>query len=86
MAAVCVIDDLFCNTAAAAVLALATLNENQPHNRDDEVDEGSPRAKPTLYSRKRRNKEVCLSTASSWIQTDPLQPASRTGHEEAVSN
>ena len=65
MSAVRVIDDLFRNTAAAAaVLALATLDEVQRHNRDDEVDEDSPRAKRTLCSRKRRDKDVPLSRAS----------------------
>ena len=47
MAAVRAIDDLFANTAAA-VLVLATLDEVQRHNRDDESDEDSPRAKRTL--------------------------------------
>ena len=59
----------FCNTTAAAVLALATLGEVQGYNRDDEADEGSPRAKRALCSRKRRDKGVCLSTASSLVQT-----------------
>ena len=68
----------FCNTAAAAVLALATLNESQRQNRDDEGDAGSPRAKRTLWARNGRDKHVYLSTASSWMQTDPLEPASRT--------
>ena len=62
----------YCSTAAAAVLALATVNESQRHNADDEGDEGSPRPKRTLCSRKRRDKEVFLGTASSWMQTDPL--------------
>ena len=69
MAAVGVIDDL-CVTPllqqlAAAVLSLTTLVDVQRHNRDDEADEGSPRAKRTLCSRKRRDKDACLSTASS---------------------
>ena len=76
----------FCNTtAAAAVLALVTLHEFQRHNREDERDEGSPRAKRTLCSRKRQNKHVYLSTASSWMQKDSLEPARRTGHEERRS-
>ena len=60
------------------MLALATLNELQRHNRDDEGDEGSPCAKRTLCSRKGRDKDVCLSRSSSWMQTDRLEPASRT--------
>ena len=68
----------FCNTAAAAVLALATLNESQRQNRDDEGDEGSPRAKRTLCSRKRHDRDLCLSTASSSTQADPLEHAGRT--------
>ena len=68
MAAVRVVDDLSCNTAAAAVLSLATLDKVQRHNRD-ETDEGSPCAKRTLCSRKRRDEDVCLSTASSSMQT-----------------
>ena len=75
----CVLSMTFCNTAAAAaVLAFATLHELQRHNRDDEGDRGSPRAKRTLCSRKRCDEDVCLSTASSWMQTDPLESASRT--------
>ena len=70
----------------AAVLALTTLNEFYRHNREDEGDEGSPRAKRTLCSRTKRDNDECLSTASSWMQTDPLEAASRTGHEEAVLN
>ena len=50
-------------SAAAAVLSLATLEEVQHHNRNDEVDEGSPGAKRTLCSRKIRDEDVCLSTA-----------------------
>ena len=66
MAAVRVIITIsFSNTANAAVLALATLGEVQRHSRDDEADEGSPRAKRTLCSRKRRDQDVRLSTASS---------------------
>ena len=86
MAAERAIDDLFCNTAAAAVLALATLNELQRHNRGDEGDERSLRAKRTHCSRKRRDKDVGLSIANSWMQTDPLEAASRTRHEDAVFN
>ena len=53
------------SAAAAAVLAWSTLDEVQRHNCDDEADDGSPRAKRTLCSRKRRDKDVCLSTANS---------------------
>ena len=55
----------FFNTAAAAALDSATPDEVQRHNRDDEADESSPRAKRTLCSRKRRGKDVCLSASSS---------------------
>ena len=37
---------------------MATLDEVQRHNRDDEADEGSPCAKRTLCSRKRRDEDV----------------------------
>ena len=73
MAAVRFIDDLFsCNTAAAAaaVLSLATLDEVQRHNRDDEADEGSPCAKRTLCSRKRRDEDVLEH--SKQLIADPL--------------
>ena len=40
------------------MLSLATLDEVQRHNRDDEADEGSPCAKRTLCSRKRRDEDV----------------------------
>ena len=62
----------FCNTAAAAaaLLSLATLDEVQRHNRDDEADEGSTCAKRTLCSRKRRDEGVLEhSTASNSFQT-----------------
>ena len=70
MAAVRVIDDLFAiPLLAAAVLALETLDEVERQNRDDEAGEGSPCAKRTLCSRKRRDEDVCLSTAGSSTQT-----------------
>ena len=47
MAAVRAIDGLVANTAAA-VLASATLDKVQRHNRDDELDEDSPRTKRCL--------------------------------------
>ena len=43
---------------AATVLSLAILDEVQRHNRDDEGDEGSPCAKRTLCSRKRRDEDA----------------------------
>ena len=55
------------------MLVLATLNESQRQNHDDEGNEGSPRAKRTLCSRNRRDKDVCLRTARSWMQTDPVR-------------
>ena len=72
--------------AAAAVLALATLDEVQRRNRDDETGEGFPCAQRTLCSRKRRDEDVCLSTASSWMQTDPLEHASRTRRSSFQQN
>ena len=44
----CVLSMTFSQRRSAAVLALATLDQGQRHNRDDEADEGSPRAKRTL--------------------------------------
>ena len=81
MAAVRVFDGLFGNTAAAAAAAaavndLATLEEVQRHNRDDEADEGSPRAKRTLCSRRRRDKDVFEHCKQ--LNADLLEPASRT--------
>ena len=61
MAAVRVIDNLLATPLLqqlVAVLSLATLDEVQPHNRDDEADERSPCAKRTLCSRKRRDQDV----------------------------
>ena len=80
MAAVRVIDDLFSTPLlqqlAAAVPYLATLDEVQRHNRDDEADEGSPCAKLTLCSRKRRDEDVLEH--SNQLIADPLEPTSRT--------
>ena len=45
----------FCSTAAAAVLAMATLNKLERHNRDDEGDEGSSRQTNTLLAEKARH-------------------------------
>ena len=50
----CVLSIAFCNTAVAAVLASATFYEFQRHNREDEGDEGSPRAKLAEKARQRR--------------------------------
>ena len=58
------------------MLALATLDEVQRHNRDDEADEGSPCAKRTLCSWKRRDEGV-LEHSKQRI-ADPLEPTSRT--------
>ena len=59
MTAVRVVNDLLATPLlAAAVLALATLDEVQRHKRDDQADEGFPRAKRTVCSRKRRDKDV----------------------------
>ena len=66
------------------MLSLATLDEVQRHNRDDEADVGSPCTKRTLCSRKRRDEDVLAH--SKQLIADPLGPASRTGHEEAVFN
>ena len=60
---------------AAAVPYLATLDEVQRHNRDDEADEGSPCAKLTLCSRKRRDEDVLEH--SNQLIADPLEPTSR---------
>ena len=81
MAAVRVIDDLFATPllqqlAAAAVLSLATLDEVQRHNRDDEADESSPCAKRTLCPRERRDEDVLEH--SKQLIADPLGHASRT--------
>ena len=54
--------------AAAAVRSLATLDEIQRHNRDDEAGEGFPCANRTLCSRKRRDEDVRLGTESSSMQ------------------
>ena len=58
------------------MLSLATLDEVQRHNRDDEADEGSPCAKRTLCSRKRRDEDVLEH--SKQLIADPLEPTSRT--------
>ena len=58
------------------MLSLATLDEVQRHNRDDEADEGSPCAKRTLCSRKRRDEDV-LEHGEQLI-AGPLEPTSRT--------
>ena len=77
MAAVRVIDDLFAiPLLAAAVLALETLDEVERQNRDDEAGEGSPCAKRTLCSRKRRDEDVLEH--SKQLIADPLEPTSRT--------
>ena len=52
------------------MLALAPLDEVQGHHRDDAADKGSPRAKRTLCSRKRRDKDVLEH--SKQLNTDPL--------------
>ena len=76
MAAVRVIDDLFAiPLLAAAVLALETLDEVERQNRDDEAGEGSPCAKRTLCSRKRRDEDVLEH--SKQLIADPLEPTSR---------
>ena len=82
MAAARVIDDLSATPQLllAAVLSVVTLDEIQRHNRDDETDEGFPCAQRTLCSRKRRDEDVCLSTASSSIQTPENPRAGREAH------
>ena len=62
-----------CNTAAAAVLSLATLDEIQRHNRDDEAEESFPCAKRTLCSPERRDIDVLEH--SKQLNADPLGPA-----------
>ena len=57
------------------MLSLATLDEVQRHNRDDEADEGSLCAKRMLCSRKRRDED--LLEHSKQLSADPLGPASR---------
>ena len=81
----CVRSITFCNTVVVAVLALATVNEFQRHNRDDEGDEGSPRAKRTLCSRKNEQQRRVLEHSKQLDADRPLEPASRTGHEEISS-
>ena len=71
MAAVGVIDDL-CVTPllqqlAAAVLSLATLDDVQRHNRDNEADEGCP-CTNERFARGKGATKTCLSTASSSLQ------------------
>ena len=71
MTAVRVIDDHFATPLlqqlAAAVLSLATLDEDQRHNRGDEADEGPPCAK--LFARGKCATKACSTTASSSLQT-----------------
>ena len=72
MAAVRVIDDLFATPLQLLLLLLCSLwrlSTVQRHNRDDEANEGSPCAKRTLCSPKSHHEGVCLSTASSSLQT-----------------
>ena len=52
------------------MLSLATLDEFQRPNRDDETDEGSPCAKRTLCSRKRRDKRRVLEQIKQ-LNADP---------------
>ena len=58
------------------MLSLATLDEVQRHNRDDEADGGSPCAKRTLCSRKRRDEDVLEH--SKQLMADPIEPTGRT--------
>ena len=58
------------------MLSLATLDKVQRHNRDDKVDEGSPCAKGTLCSRKRRDEDVLEH--SKQLIAGPLEPTIRT--------
>ena len=75
MAAVHVIDDFFATPLlqqlAAAVRSLATLDEEQRYNRDDEAGEGFACAKRTLCSRKRRDEDVYLSTQQAAQRRPP---------------
>ena len=79
MAAVRPIDDLFANTAAA-VLALATLDEVQRHNRDDKSDEDSPRTK-CRFARGKGATKTCMyvcTAAEECRRADLLESVSRT--------
>ena len=86
MEAVRVIDDLFATLLlqqlAAAVLSLATLDDVQRHNRDNEADEGCP-CTNERFARGKGATKTCLSTASSSSQT-PYDP--RAGGHETVLN
>ena len=69
-------DDLFAN-AAAAVLALATLEEIQRHN-NGKSDEDPPRADERSAPGIGAPKHVCLSTAA--VECKPSKTP-RTGYE-----
>ena len=79
----CVLSIAFCNTAVAAVLASATFYEFQRHNREDEGDEGSPRAKLAEKARQRRVLEHSRQLDADRPPT--IEPASRTRTKEQFS-
>ena len=58
------------------MFSLATLDEVEHHNRDDEADEGSPSAKRTLCARKKARRKRVLEH-SKQLNADPLELASR---------
>ena len=75
----------FCSTAAAAVLAMATLNKLERHNRDDEGDEGSSRQTNTLLAEKARQRRV-LEHSKQLDADRPPRTREQDTHEEAVYN
>ena len=67
-----------CISCCCPVLSLATLDEVQRHNRDDEADEGLPCAQRMFFSRERRDEDVLEH--SKQLIAHPLitEPASKT--------
>ena len=85
MAAVRVIDDLF-TTPLLLLCSLWRLSKRSNATTATMKWMRASRAPNEHTARGKGATKTCLSTASRWIQTDPLEPASRTGHEETVFN